>query len=78
MRWRVVSNMADPRVAELQALVVEEGVKLPLPIALILWFEDRGYVVDLETGMARRYFVGAPTPSGKAVAHLLVNVEGDF
>lgn len=69
---------ADPRIAELQALAQSEGLRLPMPVELILWLEDRGKVVDLRTGRVMRPTAVAPTASGKAVAHLLYNHVGDL
>ena len=48
------NGKADPRIAELTELAVNEGITLPLPVSLILWFEDRGCVVDLLTGSVGR------------------------
>lgn len=67
---------ADPRVKEIQEFAAAEGICLPLPVVLILWFEDRGYVVDFKTGKAMRVSVERVTASGKAVAHLLSNQSG--
>lgn len=60
----------DPRVAELEALVATEGVKIA-NVDMILWYEDRGYVVDLETGVAMKVTITGVTRSGIAVNHLL-------
>ena len=38
------------RVAELNALAAEEGLRLPLPAAWIATLEALGYTVDLLTG----------------------------
>lgn len=70
--------MEDPRITELQDLVASEGIMLPMPIRLILWLEDRGCIVDLASGIASRPTVGTPSPSGKAVAYLLQDVDGEF
>jgi hypothetical protein len=63
------------RIAELHAFAVEEGIELPLHAELIIWLEERGCVVDLLTGRATLPVVGTPTPSGKAVNHLLTPEE---
>jgi hypothetical protein len=68
----------DPRIAELTQIAREEGITLPMPPATIIWFEDRGYVVDLVTGMATPPVVGMPTPSAQAVAHLLAHEVGEL
>ena len=70
---RIKAHVAtDPRAAELRELAASEGIKLPLPIDMILWYEDRGYVVNLATGQATRAdAVRGVTSSGRAVAHLL-------
>jgi hypothetical protein len=73
-----MQSMDDVRVQELQDFAASEGIMLPMPPQMILWFEDRGCVVDLHTGIAHRATVGTPTPSGRAVSHLLRNVVGEF
>jgi hypothetical protein len=70
--------MTDPRVNELLKFAASEGINLPILPSLILWFEDRGCVVDLVTGKATRPAVGTPTPTGYAVAYLLREVVGEF
>jgi hypothetical protein len=42
------------RLAELAAWQIEEGLPLPMPADLILWLEDRGFVVDLISGSTSR------------------------
>lgn len=44
----------DTRLAELLDWRRETGQELPLPADLILWLEDRGYVVDMLTGCTSR------------------------
>lgn len=66
----------DPRAFELQELAASEGIRLPMPIPMILWLEDHGCVVDLITGKAIRPSVSTPTPSGRAIAHLTQNHVG--
>lgn len=44
----------DWRLAELLEWQREEQRPLPLPVDLILWLEDRGFVVDLLTGCTAR------------------------
>jgi hypothetical protein len=68
--------MTDPRAKELLQLAASEGIALPMPVELILWFEDRGAVVDLVTGVTSTPVGGVPTPSGRAVNYLLQNHEG--
>jgi hypothetical protein len=63
--------VTDPRIDELQALAREERLTLPYPIALIIWFEDRGYVVDLASGTVYNAIVATPTVHARAVAYLL-------
>ncbi len=70
--------MTDPRVIEFEELAASEGINLPMLPSLILWFEDRGCIVDLHTGRATRPTVGTPTPSGYAVSHLLADHVGEF
>ncbi len=67
----------DPRIAELLELAAIEGFRLPMPASMILFFEDRGRVVDLRTGKVSNAIVGTPTPSGYAVSHLLRDVVGE-
>lgn len=38
------------RIAELNELAAEEGIKLPLPVELIVVYELAGHVVNLVTG----------------------------
>lgn len=63
----------DPRLVELAAWAVEAGRALPMPAASIIAHEDRGDLVDLETG---RIIAGggfacvAPARTAKAVLHL--------
>jgi hypothetical protein len=73
-----MQSMNDVRVMELEQLAESEGVDLPMPIRLILWFEDHGCIVDLATGIASRPTAPTPTPSGVAVAHLLADYVGEF
>jgi hypothetical protein len=73
-----MQSMDDVRVAELEELAAAEGIMLPMPVRLILWFEDRGCVVDLHTGKAHGATVGTPTPSGRAVSHLLTDHVGEL
>lgn len=61
----------DPRITELQALARDEGIQLPAHAELIVWLEDRGYVVDVTTGQAVKLSDAIPTASGLAVAYLL-------
>lgn len=68
--------MRDPRITELEELARDEGLTLPLPIDLIVFFEKRGRIVDLTSGRVTHATVGLPTPSGKAVSHLLRNAIG--
>jgi len=68
----------DPRIAELQALAREENLTLPYPIDLIIWFEDRGYAVDMADGAIYRAVTVTPTVHARAVAHLLGEVEGEM
>jgi len=67
--------MNNQRATELQELAAEEGITLPLSVDLILWLEDRGWVVCLETGRATLPSIYAPTPIAKAVSHLLSDAE---
>jgi hypothetical protein len=70
--------MTDPRITELEESATAEGIILPIPPRLILWFEDHGCVVDLHTGIAHRPTVGLPTASGRAVSHLLADHVGEL
>jgi hypothetical protein len=49
-----VDLCVDTRLAELLDWRRETSRELPLPADLILWLEDRGYVVDLLTGCTSR------------------------
>lgn len=65
-------NTNDPRIQELETLAREEGIRLPMAPMLICWFEDRGLVVDLHTGLAwRTERSGMPTRNAKAICYLL-------
>ena len=70
--------MTDPRIAELEELAAREDLRLPMPAQMILWLEDKGYVIDLTTGRASLPTVGTPTPSGKTVAYLLTDHVGEL
>lgn len=59
------------RADELRSLAAEEGIKLPMPIDAILWFESQGYIVDLITGLASKVDVEAVTPLGRTINHLM-------
>lgn len=61
----------DPRAVDILELIAVEGISLRMSIDLILWFEDRGYVVDLRTETVMKAEVERITPSGYAVNHLL-------
>jgi hypothetical protein len=43
--------LVDPRIAELVELAATEGIRLPYPAAVIVGLEDKGFYVDLQTGM---------------------------
>lgn len=68
---RPAAIVTDPRATELRELAAVEGLKIAVAIDLVLWLEDRGFVVDLRTGIAMQVSIGRVTPSGKAVDHLL-------
>lgn len=70
-RQSEVIEAHDPRVAELLELVAVEGIRLRISIDVILWLEDRGYVVDLRTGIAMKVDIARVTPTGMAVNHLM-------
>jgi hypothetical protein len=67
---------ADPRVQELLALVHEEGIRLPMPPDMIVYFENQDKVVCLVTGKVYDAVTVQPTPSAQAVAHLLQDAVG--
>jgi hypothetical protein len=69
---------ADPRIAELEQLAREEGIKLPYPADMIAYFENQGRIVDLLTGFVHDgATVGMPTPIAKAIVHLSAGVDGN-
>lgn len=41
----------EKRIAALEQLIAEEGIKLPWPAATIASLEAQGHLVDLATGM---------------------------
>jgi hypothetical protein len=43
----------------------------------MIWFEDRGYIVDLATGTVYNAIVATPAVHARAVAHLLSEVTGE-
>lgn len=71
-----MSQLKDAVHAELEALAREEGITLPMPIEMIVYFERMGKIVDLETGRVYDMVTVTPTPNAKAVAHLLSEVTG--
>jgi len=46
-----MSKQSDPRIIELQDLAREEGIVLPMPVDLIVYFERHGRIVDLCSGV---------------------------
>ena len=70
-------NESDPRVAELLELAASEGLRLPMPAETIVHFERQGHIVDLLSGEVYTVITSTPTPSGKAVSHLLADVKGE-
>lgn len=46
--------VVDTRLAELLDWRRETRQELPLPADLIVWLEDRGYIVDMLTGCTQR------------------------
>lgn len=68
---------ADPRVQELLELAQEEGLTLPMPVDMIVYFERMGKVVDLITGQVYDMVTVQPTSSAKAVAYLLSETVGE-
>jgi hypothetical protein len=66
--------VTDPRIDELQALAREENLTLPYPVDLVIWLEDRGYIVDLSSGSVYNAIIATPTVHARAVAHLLSDV----
>lgn len=70
------TTMLDTRVAELEALALEEGITLPYPPDYIVFLEDQGRMVDLASGEVLYSFPRyMPAPSAKAVAYLLSEVS---
>jgi hypothetical protein len=69
-------NGYDPRTQELLDLARAENLRLPMPVDMILYFENMGYVVDLISGEVYREPTVKLEASGKAVAHLLAHEVG--
>ncbi len=72
-----MNSQPDPRIAELEQLAREEGLRLPYPAHYIAWLEDRGRIVDLETGCVYTDVTVKLEASGRAVAHLLQDAMGE-
>lgn len=47
-------NHKTDRRTELLQLAADDNITLPLSVDLILWLEDKGWLVDLLTGQASR------------------------
>jgi len=73
-----LTTQPDPRLAELQDLARDAEIRLPYPADYIVWLEDKGRIVDLVTGTVYGGIVATPTPSAKAVAHLLRHEVGEI
>jgi hypothetical protein len=56
------AQLIDPRIAELEAFARENGLTLPLPADMIVFFEDRQLIVDLESGEVYKNIVVIPDP----------------
>jgi hypothetical protein len=69
--------MKDKRIEEIEELAQVEGIPLPMPARMVVWFEDRGCIVDLITGIASRPESFTPTPMGRTIAHLLADAVGE-
>jgi len=65
-----VGEMSDTRVAELEALAIEECLRLPMAADLIAFFERHGYIVDLVSGEVCSGISVALMPSAQALCHL--------
>ncbi len=62
----------DKRIAELQEVARESGLTLPYPPDYILFLEDNGRIVDLESGeVLYSVPVATPTRHAQAIVHLL-------
>jgi hypothetical protein len=59
-------------------LAREEGIKLPIPPEMIVYFEKQGRIVDLMTGRVYNAVTVQPTPVATAVAYLLAQAEGEI
>ena len=64
-------------IFELEELAASEGLTLPMAPARIVSLEAQGAIVDLATGNVLWGVTVAPTPSGCAVNHLLLDVVGE-
>ena len=65
--------MSDPRVLELETWARENGLTLPLPADMIVFFEDQQRIVDLETGAVYNSIIVTPDPCAQAICHLMSN-----
>lgn len=62
---------ADPRIGELLDLARDEGIRLPMPPDMIVYFERMGKVVCLQTGKVYDEVTVTPTRQAQAVSYLL-------
>lgn len=77
-RAMTVSWGVDKRVVELEQLAHEENITLPYPADYIVWLEDHGRMVDLNSGdVIYAKLVAVPTTSAEAVAYLLAGIAGE-
>lgn len=64
------------RIDELKQFEREEGMPLPMYPWRIVELEDQGFIVDLCSGEVTRPDSFTPTPSGRAISHLLSHEQG--
>lgn len=68
-------NHKTDRRTELLELAADENITLPLSVELILWLEDKGWLVDLLTGQTSR--VDGETLAIRWLTDAEIEVEAD-
>ncbi len=70
--------MSDPRIAELEALALEEGFPLPMTAERIVSLESHGYIVDLHNGEICGAVAVTVSPHAQALCYLYGMTNDDI